>query len=219
MNEAFSARLSALRKERGLSQKEAAEALGISGALLSHYEKGIRECGLQFICKAAAFYDVSCDYLLGVSNTRRSINEEFDAKDTAQDKEFRLGTMFRAAVMLNDTLSAASGPASGKLRDYFALSIYRVAILAGETGAIPKEWITLPQDTAEILSAAVIDSIVKTGFLKQEKSTRKQAAEPLCVKTILENSERILQKEFRALLPAADTVPPAAGADGRKSDK
>ena len=112
MNEAFSARLSALRKERGLSQKEAAEALGISGALLSHYEKGIRECGLQFICKAAAFYDVSCDYLLGVSNTRRSINEEFDAKDTAQDKEFRLGTMFRAAVMLNDTLSAASGPAS-----------------------------------------------------------------------------------------------------------
>lgn len=219
MNEAFSARLSALRKERGLSQKEAAEALGISGALLSHYEKGIRECGLQFICKAAAFYDVSCDYLLGVSNTRRSINEEFDAKDTAQDKEFRLGTMFRAAVMLNDTLSAASGPASGKLRDYFALSIYRVAILAGETGAIPKEWITLPQDTAEILSAAVMDSIVKTGFLKQEKATRKQAAEPLCVKTILENSERILQKEFRALLPAADTVPPAAGADGRKSDK
>ena len=219
MNEAFSARLSALRKERGLSQKEAAEALGISGALLSHYEKGIRECGLQFICKAAAFYDVSCDYLLGVSNTRRSINEEFDAKDTAQDKEFRLGTMFRAAVMLNDTLSATSGPASGKLRDYFALSIYRVAILAGETGAIPKEWITLPQDTAEILSAAVMDSIVKTGFLKQEKSTRKQAAEPLCVKTILENSERILQKEFRALLPAADTVPPVAGADSRKNGK
>lgn len=219
MNEAFSARLSALRKERGLSQKEAAEALGISGALLSHYEKGIRECGLQFICKAAAFYDVSCDYLLGVSNTRRSINEEFDAKDTAQDKEFRLGTMFRAAVMLNDTLSATSGPASGKLRDYFALSIYRVAVLAGETGAIPKEWITLPRDTAEILSAAVMDSIVKTGFLKQEKSTRKQAAEPLCVKTILENSERILQKEFRALLPAADTVPPVAGADSRKSDK
>lgn len=219
MNEAFSARLSALRKERGLSQKEAAEALGISGALLSHYEKGIRECGLQFICKAAAFYDVSCDYLLGVSNTRRSINEEFDAKDTAQDKEFRLGTMFRAAVMLNDTLSATSGPASGKLRDYFALSIYRVAVLAGETGAIPKEWITLPRDTAEILSAAVMDSIVKTGFLKQEKSTRKQAAEPLCVKTILENSERILQKEFRALLPAADTVPPVAGADRSKNGK
>lgn len=219
MNETFSARLADLRKERGLSQKEAAEALGISGALLSHYEKGIRECGLQFICKAAAFYDVSCDYLLGVSNTRRSINEEFDEKDTAQDREFRLGTMFRAAVMLNDTLSAASGPAAGKLRNYFALSIYRVAVLAGETGVIPQEWITLPHDTAEILSSAVMDSIVKTGFSKQEKSAGKQAAEPLCVKTILENSERILQKEFHALLSTPDTAPQNTPADGRKSGR
>lgn len=219
MNEAFSARLSTLRKERGLSQKEAAQALGISGALLSHYEKGIRECGLQFICKAAAFYDVSCDYLLGVSNTRRSINEEFDEKDTAQDKEFRLGTMFRAAVMLNDTLSAAGGPAAGQLRNYFALSIYRIAVLAGETGAIPKEWITLPHGTAEILSAAVMDSIVKTGFANQERTAREPATEPLCVKTILENSERILQKEFCVLLSMPDTAPQNTPADGRKSGK
>ena len=36
-----------LRKERGITQKQAAEDLGVSQALLSHYEKGIRECGLQ----------------------------------------------------------------------------------------------------------------------------------------------------------------------------
>ena len=34
-----------LRKERGITQKQAAEDLGVSQALLSHYEKGIRECG------------------------------------------------------------------------------------------------------------------------------------------------------------------------------
>ena len=38
--------LSLLRKEKGISQKEAANQLGVSQALLSHYEKGIRECGL-----------------------------------------------------------------------------------------------------------------------------------------------------------------------------
>ena len=54
-----------LRKERGLSQKAAAVDLGISQSLLSHYEKGIRECGLDFVVKAAAYYGVSCDYLLG----------------------------------------------------------------------------------------------------------------------------------------------------------
>ncbi len=59
--------LSLLRKEKGLSQKEAAANLGVSQALLSHYEKGIRECGLEFLIKAADFYGVSTDYLLGRS--------------------------------------------------------------------------------------------------------------------------------------------------------
>ena len=38
----FAQVLSRLRKERGISQKKAASDLGISQALLSHYEKGIR---------------------------------------------------------------------------------------------------------------------------------------------------------------------------------
>lgn len=54
-----------LRKERGYSQKKAAGDLGISQALLSHYERGIRECGLNFLVRAADYYGVSCDYLLG----------------------------------------------------------------------------------------------------------------------------------------------------------
>jgi len=65
MNNSFSRIITLLRKERGLSQKKAAEELDVSQALLSHYEKGIRECGLDFVVKAAEFYDVSCDYLLG----------------------------------------------------------------------------------------------------------------------------------------------------------
>ena len=59
--------LSLLRKEKGISQKEAASQLGVSQALLSHYEKGIRECGLDFLIRAADFYGVSADYLLGRS--------------------------------------------------------------------------------------------------------------------------------------------------------
>lgn len=65
MNATFSRVLTFLRKERGISQKEAAASLKVSQALLSHYEKGIRECGLDFVVRAADFYDVSCDYLLG----------------------------------------------------------------------------------------------------------------------------------------------------------
>ena len=65
MNRNFARTISLLRRERGLSQKSAAADLGISQALLSHYEKGIRECGLEFVVKLADYYGVTTDYLLG----------------------------------------------------------------------------------------------------------------------------------------------------------
>lgn len=64
--------LSNLRKSRGISQKQAAIDLGVSQALLSHYEKGIRECGLDFLVQLSKYYDVSCDELLGVERKTKS---------------------------------------------------------------------------------------------------------------------------------------------------
>ena len=61
----FSRTLSMLRKEQGISQRKVAAALGISQALLSHYENGIREPGLGFVIKVCDYYHVSADYLLG----------------------------------------------------------------------------------------------------------------------------------------------------------
>ena len=49
MNAEFPRLITLLRKEKGISQKQAAAELGISQALLSHYEKGVRECGLDFL--------------------------------------------------------------------------------------------------------------------------------------------------------------------------
>lgn len=70
MNDSFPRIITLLRTERGLTQKKAADALDISQALLSHYERGARECGLDFLIKIADFYGVSCDYLLGRTSDR-----------------------------------------------------------------------------------------------------------------------------------------------------
>ena len=72
MNSDFCRIITLLRKEKKLSQKQVASDLEISQALLSHYEKGIRECGLDFLIKIADYYDVSCDYLLGRTPQRYS---------------------------------------------------------------------------------------------------------------------------------------------------
>lgn len=76
-----------LRKERGLSQKQVASDLGISQALLSHYEKGIRECGLDFLVKTAEYYEVSCDYLLGRTVQRKLASVTAD--DIPESDEIR----------------------------------------------------------------------------------------------------------------------------------
>lgn len=73
MQTEFSRVLTLLRKEKGISQKVAASDLGVSQALLSHYEKGVRECGLEFVVKVADYYNVSCDYLLGRSAERSGV--------------------------------------------------------------------------------------------------------------------------------------------------
>ena len=64
MQRTFPETLSLLRRERNISQRQAAAELNISQALLSHYENGAREPGLSFVCRACDYYGVSADYLL-----------------------------------------------------------------------------------------------------------------------------------------------------------
>lgn len=93
MNEAFPRILTLLRKEKGVSQKKVAEDLNISQALLSHYEKGIRECGLDFLVRSADYYQVSCDYLLGRTPDRTgavlTVEDLPDADFQNTDKVFK----------------------------------------------------------------------------------------------------------------------------------
>ena len=95
MNAAFPRVLTLLRKERGISQKQAAADLQISQALLSHYEKGIRECGLDFVVRVADYYGVSCDYLLGraadKSGAMIAVEEIPDQDPGIQDKRMQAG--------------------------------------------------------------------------------------------------------------------------------
>lgn len=83
----FSRTLSLLRQEAGISQRKAAAALGISQALLSHYENGIREPGLAFVTRVCDFYHVSADYLLGRTASRDgSIIEAAELYDASDEK-------------------------------------------------------------------------------------------------------------------------------------
>ena len=93
----FSRILTLLRKERGITQKQAAQELGISQAQLSHYEKGIRECGLAFVVRVAEYYDVSCDYLLGRSAERSG--QTIRVEDLPESGASTAGSVYRGSVL------------------------------------------------------------------------------------------------------------------------
>lgn len=61
-------RLKELREEKGYTQKQLAEKLGINSVTYLHYEKEQREPPLTLLADISRFYGVTVDYLLGLSD-------------------------------------------------------------------------------------------------------------------------------------------------------
>lgn len=195
MNASISQRLVKLRKEKELSQKDAAEALGISQALLSHYEKGIRECGLDFLCKASVFYDVSTDYLLGLSETRISPDSGFDLTDIPQDSEIKTNTVLRAAAAIYERIGKVGNAHGDKCRAIYILTVYTLYLRAAALGIMPaNEYATLEMGT--FLSSGTIDSILSTISVKEPLKPKKNDRLPVCVETVSKEAVHIIKRQY-----------------------
>lgn len=66
----FSKRLAALMKERNITQEELAHELGIKRQTVSLYKNGQSTPDAAQLKNIATFFDVSADWLLGLTNTR-----------------------------------------------------------------------------------------------------------------------------------------------------
>ena len=61
-------RLRELREEQGLTQKELSKRLGLNSVTYLHYEKSQREPPLSVLVEMAKYFEVSTDFLLGLSD-------------------------------------------------------------------------------------------------------------------------------------------------------
>lgn len=64
-------RLRDLREDRELLQRQVAERLRCSQRVYSNYERGERDIPTDILIRLSEFYDVSVDYLLGLTNNPR----------------------------------------------------------------------------------------------------------------------------------------------------
>ena len=68
-------RIKDMRIDRDLRQKDVADFLGCHEGCYRRYENGSRDIPLWALIKLAESYDVSVDYLLGLTNTKRRFGE------------------------------------------------------------------------------------------------------------------------------------------------
>ena len=61
-------RIRDLREDNDLTQNELAKALNCSQQVYSNYEPGQRDIPTDILIKLSAFYKVSVDYILGISD-------------------------------------------------------------------------------------------------------------------------------------------------------
>lgn len=195
MSTSISTRLVSLRKEKNLSQKEAAENLGVSQALLSHYEKGIRECGLDFLCRASNFYDVSTDYLLGLTDNKMMSDALFVPDEIPQDSEVRMSTVFRSSVYIQQRLGVYGRNYASRIRNIYILTIYKVYLSALRQGAIPNHE-NAKKELAPFITTNMLDHIIDSLIFEGENRPKRNEQLPKSMDTIINEATRLIDKEI-----------------------
>ena len=128
-----------LREDFNLKQKDIAALLNITQQTYSLWENGTKIIPLKHLNSLCNYYDVSMDYVLGLSNVRQYdiVNRVIDKKIIGiKLKEFRKEkniTQEELANILNTTHSTISAYESGKttLLTAFALQIvdkYKISL-------------------------------------------------------------------------------------------
>lgn len=64
-------RIRNLREDHDKTQKQIAEVLGTSQTMYARYERGANELPVRHLLTLCRYYNVSSDYILGLSNRKR----------------------------------------------------------------------------------------------------------------------------------------------------
>lgn len=195
----FAVVLSQLRKERGISQKRAATDLGISQALLSHYEKGIRECGLDFVIKCSNYYGVTTDYLLGVSENRNGLDVNSFSIVDESGAERSVSTLTTATKDLLDIAGAAVKDNGRKnlIYDYYMLSLYRGSLSLAKAGLLPKQMFKLDYTVGrELASAALALQDAKFVFIEDKSRNGMDISKQTSLGALIEEAEEYILDNF-----------------------
>lgn len=78
-------RIKQLREKRGLIQEILAAELGITQQMFSKYERDVTFIKVDILKKIAVYFNVTTDYLLGLSEVKRDLQGQMKVNETLDE--------------------------------------------------------------------------------------------------------------------------------------
>ena len=91
--------LAELRREKGIGQKELADYLRLSVGTISNYENNIHSPDLETLCKIAAYFGVTTDYILG----RTAYRCDPEVLDRRISRDYTVTDIINTVLSLDDS--------------------------------------------------------------------------------------------------------------------
>ena len=97
-------RIKTLREKRGIIQEILAAELGITQQMLSKYEKDVTVIKVDILKKLAEYFNVTTDYLLGMSDVKRDLTGQIKLNETL-DEYYDMIEVYKKLVIATMTSS------------------------------------------------------------------------------------------------------------------
>ena len=196
--ESFGEKLVALRNERGLTQAESANLIGITRNTLSMYERGERCPNIDIAVSVANVYNVSLDYLFGIGYKEKEYNKysmyEMGFSEEALDFLYSEENRCYVNAILSD-------PRIQKISDILYGHYYKPLINSYETNYISR----LISDLLYSILVDVTKGVYELRPMSEEESEELSCAIDDCIKN-LNSKDSLLCTDYDKFLDCEDTI-------------
>lgn len=114
----FGKRLKQLRTDKEITQLQLSEILGTAKSNISKYEAGTIEPNISILCKLGQYFNVSTDYLLGITNTESAYGPPLERKGANEEAGGNLAYWISKTGLSYAEVAEKVGVSESLLEDY-----------------------------------------------------------------------------------------------------
>lgn len=167
-------------------------------------EDGVR-AGFRDTCGKALH--VTCDYLLGYSESRTGLTGFFISDELEQDREMSISTIYRAASRLLEAVNLEWDTVLGdRMQWLFALSVYNGMVTSSQAGFLSKDAIHFDPQAAELLTSGMMEAIARS-IINSGSEVAVAAHEdklPQCMQTLILEAENYIRRNVDQYLSGGE---------------